>query len=743
MVTGSIVLQSAGSLSVAVLALVMVTLQAILLLRTPHFKLCGWSGGISFAAFLYALSVFFEYNAPPGPVNRAAGLMEFTAILFLIHFFYGFSFSLFNIDGKRYHLGLGIFHLFIITLIWFGDRVVADRFVSRHFIGLSQPFIEPDLGPLGPVFVLYGTLSSLGVIWIWVSRKGFRRHYKIAFLCGMVVWILFGVHDGLAAMGMPTWHYLTEYGFLGFAAIVLWIAFSRFYEIASEDKYRTITEYATDGFLVIQDGNAVFENPACRELLGRSATGLPVEEFFDRATEKSLATIRKYFHSVMQPEARGEPIRVNLEKTAPTENLTEISANAICYKNRPAILAVLRDMTQRVRKERMLAESQGKIARLRKMEALGLLAGGVAHDLNNVLSGIVSYPDLLLMKLPPSSDLRKPILTMQESGKRAVAIVSDLLTVARGVAVERTVLNINRSIDVYLKSAEYEKLCLHHPHVKINAHLHRHLLNIQASPTHITKVIMNLVSNAAEAIMGNGSVDITTANRYVDRPLKGRNDIRAGEYVILTVADDGPGIGADDLERIFEPFFTKKVMGRSGTGLGLALVWNVIQDQGGHIDVTSDSHGTRFELYFPVTRKRTASDTPPTPLDLLHGHGERVLVVDDINSQREITCRLLEELGYTPQAASSGEAALDYIRTHGGVDLLVLDMIMDPGIDGYETYKRIKAIVPGQKAIIVSGYAETEPVKKAIQLGAQRYLRKPILIDALGQALKEAFAPPG
>jgi C4-dicarboxylate-specific signal transduction histidine kinase len=252
------------------------------------------------------------------------------------------------------------------------------------------------------------------------------------------------------------------------------------------------------------------------------------------------------------------------------------------------------EIEERKQAEEALRESEEKLARAKKMEALGLLAGGVAHDLNNVLSGIVSYPELLLLDLPEDSKLRNPIETMQASGHRAAAIVQDLLTVARGVATTREPLHLNEIVSDYLNSPEFKKLEKFYPTVTVKANIDTDLLNIGGSHVHIRKVVMNLVSNASEAIEGSGNVTISTMNRYVDRPLRGYDDVNIGEYAVLAVSDDGSGISSDDLERIFEPFYTKKVMGRSGTGLGLAVVWNVVQDHNGYIDMITDDNGTTF-----------------------------------------------------------------------------------------------------------------------------------------------------
>ena len=396
---------------------------------------------------------------------------------------------------------------------------------------------------------------------------------------------------------------------------------------------------------------------------------------------------------------------------------------------------IARDISARKQAEEALRQSQEKIARLQKMESLGLLAGGVAHDLNNVLSGIVSYPELLLLDLPEDSRLRGPIETMKKSGQRAVAIVQDLLTVARGVATMKEPLNLNDLIREYLQSPEFHKFKEYHPAVTIRTNLDNDLLNIAGSLVHIRKVAMNLVSNAVEAIEGSGNVTISTVNRYVDKTLKGYDDVKTGEYAVLAVSDGGSGISSKDLERIFEPFYTKKVMGRSGTGLGLAVVWNVVQDHQGYIDVESSKNGTTFEIYFPITREAILDKESDIPIGDYKGAGETILVVDDVDTQREIACNMLNTLGYKAKAVSSGEEAVNYLQEHA-VDLILLDMIMDPGISGRETYESVIKIHPNQKAVIVSGFVETDEVREAQRLGAGRFIKKPFTLEKLGIALK-------
>lgn len=394
------------------------------------------------------------------------------------------------------------------------------------------------------------------------------------------------------------------------------------------------------------------------------------------------------------------------------------------------------DISERKNAERERKRLERRLQSSERMESLGLLAGGVAHDLNNVLTGIVSYPELLLLDLPEDSKFRKPLETIKDSGDRAVAIVQDLLTIARGVAIAKRPLNFNQLINDYLKSPEFQKVEQYNPAITFNTNLDSSLLNVKGSSIHIRKVLMNLISNASEAIEGSGNITISTMNRYLDMPLKVYDEVKIGEYAVLSVSDDGLGISSEDLDRIFEPFYSKKVMGRSGTGLGLTVVWNVMKEHDGYINVESRESGTTFDLYFPITRSELSGEGLETPIENLKGNGEKILVVDDIESQRDISSRILEKLGYKVHAVASGEEAVEYLKENTA-DLILLDMIMYPGINGRETFERILKIHPSQKAIIVSGFAETDEVKKTQRLGAGKYIKKPLTLLRIGMAIKE------
>jgi PAS domain S-box-containing protein len=326
----------------------------------------------------------------------------------------------------------------------------------------------------------------------------------------------------------------------------------------SEEKYRLLIENQTDMVVKVDiEGKFQFISPSYCEMFGKVNEELLGKKFMPFVHEDDRETTAKAMEALYYP-----PHKVYIEQRAMTKDgwkwLSWMDTAVLDEnKNVIAIIGVGRDITERKQAEKILRESEDKLARSKKMESLGLLAGGVAHDLNNVLAGIVSYPELLLLDLPEESKFRKPIETIQDSGRRAAAIVEDLLTVARGVATTKESLNLNNLVGDYLHSPEFNKLKKFHPRVTFKTNFDSDLLNISGSHVHIRKTVMNLVSNASEAIEDSGNVTISTMNRYVDKPLRGYDDVDIGEYVVLSVSDDGSGISPDDLERIFEPFFTK------------------------------------------------------------------------------------------------------------------------------------------------------------------------------------------
>ena len=507
--------------------------------------------------------------------------------------------------------------------------------------------------------------------------------------------------------------------------------------LKSEKGFRDLFDSITD-LIYTQDleGRFISANHAMSSVFGYEKDAFIGKQ----ASEFMKPEIRPYFKSEylekIKTEGFVEGVSVYFTKAGKEIYIEYRSSLVEPGDGAPYISGSGRDVTERVLSQRKIKRLQKQVVQSQKMEAMGLMAGGVAHDLNNILSGIVSYPELLLMGLPEDSPLKRPIQTIYESGKRAAEVVEDLLTMARGVATGKEVLSLNNTVNEYMESLEYRNLANSCTTVRFKTELAADLLSMSGSHSHIRKALMNLVINASEAIEGSGTVTIATLNRYLDEPLKGYRDAQTGEYVMLTVSDDGSGISPEDLERIFEPFYTKKVMGRSGTGLGLAVVWNTVQEHSGYINVETSGAGTVFELYFPVTRDERISKNEPVPLKDYLGHGEKILVVDDEEGQREIACNMLTKLGYKPEAVSSGEEAVQYVK-ESSVDLIVLDMIMPKGMNGRETYQEIIKIRPSQKAVIASGYAKTLDVDFAKKLGAGHYIKKPYTLEKIGVAVKD------
>ena len=499
----------------------------------------------------------------------------------------------------------------------------------------------------------------------------------------------------------------------------------------SEERFRKLSHATFEGIVLHDNGRIIQANEQFYKMVGYTRSELADKNILRALVAPDSTEMMK--HKVASQHFG--PYEVTCLKKDGSTFPVEIRVRPMNYNGHEVRMAAIRDLSEQKTAQAQKKELEARLQRAEKMEAIGTLAGGVAHDLNNVLTGLVTYPDLLLMNLPEDSDLRQPILTIQNSGKKAAAIVQDLLTLARrGVAVSK-VVNLNDLINDYLTSPEYKKLKSFYPNAVFKTDLQEDLLNIMGSSVHLSKTIMNLVSNAVESLDSQGHVCISTRNRYIDTCIKGYDEVREGDYVILNVTDNGSGISKADIEKIFEPFYTKKAMGRSGTGLGMAVVWGTVKDHGGYINVESQKDkGSQFSLFFPVTRKAVEKDETPL-IDDYMGNNEKILIVDDISQQIEIASALLTQLGYCVDAVSSGEDAVAYMKKNTA-DLIILDMIMAPGIDGLDTYKQILKFHPRQRALIASGFSETDRIKEAQKLGAGEYVKKPYTLEKIGLAVK-------
>jgi PAS domain S-box-containing protein len=504
---------------------------------------------------------------------------------------------------------------------------------------------------------------------------------------------------------------------------------------------QTMLDSISEGIIETYCGQIVYANPAAVAILG-----IPQEQLlaaysltlFDESERSKIESVMRSGSNDSATISWKGPM--HLEKKI-------LSVRNLPFRGDPdSIILLTSDITERVRTEKALQDYQNHLEtlvqertadlkcateRLRQVEKMEAI-----HDLNNILSGLVGYPELLLLQLPEESPLRNIVSTIHESGKKAAAVVQDLLTMARRGVISDEVLTLNTIISDYLKSPECEKLKSFHPNVHIECSFQEDLLNTVGSPVHLSKAVMNLVSNAAEAMPNGGKISISTKNQYVDKPISAYELVEEGDYVLFTVSDTGVGISSEEIKKIFDPFYTKKVMGRSGTGLGMSVVWATLKDCKGYIDVKSTvGKGTTFSLFFPVTRRELVKHRSAVPIEAYKGSGESILVVDDVQEQLDMAKIILTTLGYSVSTAASGEDAVEYIKNNP-VDLVILDMIMDPGIDGLETFRRILALHPHQKAIIFSGYSETKNITECLALGAGKYIKKPYTLEQIGIAIR-------
>ena len=397
------------------------------------------------------------------------------------------------------------------------------------------------------------------------------------------------------------------------------------------------------------------------------------------------------------------------------------------------VLGTYEDITRQKAAEEQRKQLQEKLERAQRMESLGILAGGVAHDLNNMLGPLVGYPELILRKLPEDSPIRKQVMRIGRSAQEAADVIQDLLTLARRGRYEMVPTNLNDIVDEFLESPTFLRTQERHPDIDVNLNLDRNLGSILGSASHLSKVVMNLIINACDAMPGGGTLTIESSQRYLTELEGGHDKVVNGDYAVLRVADTGMGIDPADLEKIFEPYYSKKKMGRSGSGLGLSVVYGIVKDHKAYYDIVSEKDkGTEFILYFPITE----ADNEEEQAEELHIEGnEVILVVDDVQEQREVAIDMLSSLGYEVHEATGGSEAINMIDGRA-YDLVVLDMIMEKDLDGLDTYRALLKKRPGLKAVIVSGYSATDRVNETLKLGAGQYVRKPYTLETIGKAVR-------
>jgi PAS domain S-box-containing protein len=494
----------------------------------------------------------------------------------------------------------------------------------------------------------------------------------------------------------------------------------------SEDeirKFKTISDNASYGTHIISpEAIFLYVNQTYAEMHGYSPDELIGRHVSSCHTEQQMILVSAGMQEVFRSGILTSREIWHLHRNG-TEFPTLMSGSVICDREgQPQYLAATTvDITE-------LKHLQELADRAHRLEAAGRIAGQVAHDFNNLLGPLVAYPEIIREELGEGHPVNTYLEPIEAAARQMAEINQQLLTLGRRGHYTLEPLNLNEVVRQVLHQMPNEDANL-----TVVTNLAGDLMNISGGSAQMSRVMTNLITNAVDAMQGNGTLSIASQNWYADESQGRYGQIARGEYVKVTISDTGSGIPEDVLPHVFEPFFTtKKADRKRGSGLGLSVVHAVVEDHHGYIEIESiASKGTSIHLYLPITREEISLDDET----IVSGGSESVLVVDDDATQRDVTLRLLQKLGYSAEAVDCSETALQRLQFES-FDLLILDMVMPGGLDGADTYRLAKELHSDQKAIIVSGFAESDRVAEALRMGAGNFIKKPLTLKALGAAVR-------
>jgi two-component system, cell cycle sensor histidine kinase and response regulator CckA len=457
------------------------------------------------------------------------------------------------------------------------------------------------------------------------------------------------------------------------------------------------------------------------ELLGASIEMLLPEE-------KQAVHERKWKEYFDRPRLR--PMEIGMEligrRRDGSEFPVEVSLNTAETPEGVFAIAFVTDISPRKRLEEQRVHAQ-------KMEAAGRLAGGVAHDFNNMLTVISGYTRMILEELSPQDPLREYADEIAKAADRAVAVANQLLAFSRRQLLQPRIVDVNAAI------TQTEKMLrrLLGEGIQLTLDLEENIPHIKADPNQIEQAVVNLAVNSRDAMPEGGRISIQSSKVYLDEDyVRTHLGVRPGEYVMVTVTDTGEGMTAEVRQRIFEPFFTTKERGR-GTGLSLATVYGMVKQCGGDIWVYSEpGKGTTFHLYFPKANGQLPETNSPEKETATVEKSETVLVVEDEKPVRELTARMLQQLGYNVLSAASGSEAIAINKSFAGrIGVLITDMVM-PEMNGQQVAEALLQARPELKVLYVSGYTEHIVIHRGLEPGVE-FLPKPFSREALAKKLEE------
>jgi two-component system cell cycle sensor histidine kinase/response regulator CckA len=493
----------------------------------------------------------------------------------------------------------------------------------------------------------------------------------------------------------------------------------------SEEKYRTLSEQSTDSiYITTREGKHSYINQSFLDLFGytrKEIKNLKVQDFYANPKDRSR------FQQEIEKTGSVRDFEVTLRKKDGTEIDCLITANIRTVDDGSIIgyQGIIRDITEKKNLESQLLQAQ-------KMEAVGTLAGGIAHNFNNLLMSIQGNTSLMLLDTNATHPHYERLTNIEKSVQSGSKLTSQLLGYARGGGYEVKPISINHIItDTSSTFAMTRKdITLHHD-------LARTLAGVKADRGQIEQVVLNIYVNAAEAMGGGGELFITTKNIPHTQIEKKSYTIKPGNYILLTIRDTGIGMDKATQAKVFDPFFTTKGLAK-GTGLGLASVYGIMKAHGGYIDVESHKgHGTTFFLYLPASKEAIGEEAHPAAT--IETGKETILLVDDEEIILDVGEALLTSLGYTVLIAHGGNEAIETLRTtlsSSPPDLVILDMIM-PGMGGGETYDRMKEIHPTIKVLLSSGYSVDGQAQEILKRGCDGFLQKPFTLGEVSKAIRE------
>jgi PAS domain S-box-containing protein len=496
----------------------------------------------------------------------------------------------------------------------------------------------------------------------------------------------------------------------------------------SEERYRSLVENTMDGIYIAElpSGKFIFLNQRACDLFGYGKEDGLACTIWDIISPEGHEKAKQRIDLWLQkPDLKLDSVVYSVTRKDGSSFLAEVSSSMVTYKGKQVIQGTVRDITEKQSLQNQLQQAQ-------RLESIGTLAGGVAHDFNNILTGIQGQVSLMLLNSNWSHPFTKNLKDIVGYVKRAVDLTRQLLDFARGGKYEVQPTNLNLLVEESARMFGRTK-----KEIEIALHMEPDPWIVAVDQRQIEQVLLNLYVNAWQAMPDGGKLFLQTENIVIDEQYKKPFQVVPGNYVRLSVTDTGIGMDGTTRQKIFEPFFTTKEMGR-GTGLGLASAYGIVKNHDGIINVYSEpGHGTTFCIYLPATEGEVIEEQP-NPVGLSRGRGS-LLLVDDEKFIIDIGKQMLESLGYRVYIAGNGQSAVDlYRRNQDEIQLVILDMIM-PGMNGVKTYDRLKNLNPEVKVLLASGYSINRDVTELLERGCDGFIQKPFDICQLSRKVNEVL----